>query len=183
MGFPRDGLTVALVAGNPKYEEGAYCQALAGSQYQVKTQGAVYGRPHVDVDAEASLQRFIFTAYEQGLIFSAHDVGPGGLAVALAESCLAGGIGCTFTVQGERDDETLFGESQSFVVVSCLSGDDEMDAIDELANQFGCAVAIFGGSTGGDRLRIEFVDVTLDELREAYESGLACALDGVTPNA
>jgi len=181
MGFPGEGLIAAVFAGKPdKYEPATYTRALAGSQYIAHTSNTIRGRPRIDLQSEAHLQEFIRAAAERKLILSAHDVGPGGIAVALAESCLAGNVGCLFTIQGERDDVNLFGELQSFVITTCRER--ELDALEELARRHR-TVLVISGDTGGDRLRVEFIDVTLDEMRDAYESGLPRALEGVAANA
>ena len=181
MGFPGGGLIAAVFAGEPdKYERSTYPRALAGSQYIAQTSNTTRGRPHIDLQAEARLHNFIRAAIDRGLILSAHDVGPGGLTVALAESCLAGNVGCLFTIQGERDDVNLFGESQSFIVATCREKD--LEALEELGRQHRSPLVI-SGETGGDRLRVEFIDVTLDEMRDAYESGLPRALEGIMANA
>jgi hypothetical protein len=39
------------------------------------------------------------------------------------------------------------------------------------------------GEVRGDRFRLDVVDLPLDELREAYETGLARALEGVAANS
>ena len=68
--------------------------ALDGSEYQKLVLGEVAGRiPAPDLVAEARLHRFLAEAAERRLLRSAHDVADGGLAVTLAESAIAGGIG------------------------------------------------------------------------------------------
>ena len=105
---------------------------------------------------------------------------PAAVGCGTCRSCLAGNVGCLFTIQGERDDVNLFGESQSFVVATCREQD--LEDLEELARQHRSGLVI-SGETAGDRLRVEFIDVTLDEMREAHESGLPRALEGVTANA
>ncbi len=73
----------------------------------------------------------------------------------------------------------LFSETQSCATVSCRAGD--ADAIEQLATQHGVPLRR-AGSVVGEHLRIGAVDVAVSELREAYESGLPHALEGVTAN-
>ena len=49
---------------------------------------------------------------------SAHDVAEGGFAVAVAECCLAGGLGATDRRRGRRTSCNLFGEGAGGFVVS-----------------------------------------------------------------
>ena len=67
--------------------------ALAGSSYMELMHGMVAGVPSIDLDLEVRVQRLCRRAVRDGLLESAHDCADGGLAVALAESCIAGRIG------------------------------------------------------------------------------------------
>ena len=60
------------------------------------------------------------TAVRAGVISSAHDIAEGGLAMALAECCLAGGIGASIgsTTGRAAAAEALFGEGPGGFVVS-----------------------------------------------------------------
>jgi len=58
------------------------------------------------------------------LLASAHDLSDGGLAVALAESCLRGGRGCSVALSGDAFTE-LFSESAARAVVSVTPGREE----------------------------------------------------------
>jgi phosphoribosylformylglycinamidine synthase len=98
-----------------------------------------------------------------GALRSAHDVAEGGLAVAVAECCVLGGIGAE--LECEEGEEALFGEApgRAFVV----SGPEE--AIADLPG------ARRLGRVGGDRLRIGPIDVGVEALRAEREQGLAGA--------
>ena len=61
----------------------------------------------------------------RGLLEAAHDLSDGGLAIALAECCLAGGQGCRVQLPGRRPGEEftdLFGESTARAVVAVRPG-------------------------------------------------------------
>jgi phosphoribosylformylglycinamidine synthase subunit PurL len=99
-----------------------------------------------------------------GALRSAHDVAEGGLAVALAEACLGGGIGARIDFGAPADDALLFGEGPGAFVVSGRR---------EALARFGGAARIIG-TVGGDALLIEGVlEVPLAELSRAHASGLA----------
>src|SRR5436305_6702502 len=85
MGFPRDGLAVALV--------GAFEPSLAGSELEKLRGGLSATLPQVDLLEQAQVIARVREAVRDGLFLSAHDVSDGGLAVALAECCIATGIG------------------------------------------------------------------------------------------
>ena len=100
-----------------------------------------------------------------GALRSAHDVAEGGLAVALAECCLAGGIGARIDFGAPADEALLFGEGPgAFVVSGPARG----------ARRASARAARVIGTVGGDALRIEGVlDVPLAELSRAHAGGLA----------
>ena len=114
--FAREGDAVLLLGASPANDG-----ALAGSEYLAVEHGTVAGRPAIDLDAEARLQRLLVTLAQERLLSSAHDCSDGGLAVALAESAILGNVG--FIGTGEwsqgRWDGALFGETPSRAVVSC----------------------------------------------------------------
>ncbi len=99
--------------------------SLGGSEYLVTVHGLVAGKPPVvDFDLERRVQEATREGIRQGWVRSAHDCAEGGIAVALAESCIAGQLGAeiNFGLTTEslerRWDEMLFGESASRILVS-----------------------------------------------------------------
>jgi phosphoribosylformylglycinamidine synthase len=171
MGF-RSARDVVMLVGGP-----ATAGGLAGSAYLQRKAGLIAGRPAIDIDAEGRLQRFLIDASEADLLRSAHDVSVGGLAVALAESCIDGDIGVVSSYGG--DAVALFGESQSRVVVSCAAAD--RGGLESLAALHGVPIELLG-DIGGDRLTMGELDLALSALRDAYESGMPTALAGVNAN-
>lgn len=93
---------------------------LGGSEYLASIHGLVAGKPPVvDFELEQAVQEVCREGIRQGMVASAHDCAEGGLAVALAESCLSGNLGATLTIPSQqRLDLALFGESASRIVVS-----------------------------------------------------------------
>ncbi|KAJ1683916.1 hypothetical protein LUZ63_020869 [Rhynchospora breviuscula] len=118
MGFRDSGDLVVLI-GDSKDE-------LGGSEYLFAVHGLEEGdAPSLDLDRELNVHRLTLAAIRRQLIKSAHDCSDGGLAVTLAESCIAGEIGASIELAPEveavantRLDSVLFGESQSRIVVS-----------------------------------------------------------------
>ena len=85
-GFTAEGDLVGLVG--PIHGE------LGGSEYQRIAHGVNQGDPPLlDMDLERRVQAFVLDAISEGLLHSAHDCAEGGIAIALAESCLLGDIG------------------------------------------------------------------------------------------
>lgn len=111
-GFKNEGDVIVLI-GDTKAEFG-------GSELQYVLNGAPSGRPPViDLDVEKKVQGAVLGAIQKGLVASAHDLSEGGIAVALAESCISGGVGAEVALSSElRHDHLLFSESQSRVLLS-----------------------------------------------------------------
>jgi phosphoribosylformylglycinamidine synthase len=153
-------------------------EEFAGSDVIRIADGISAGQPAIDVSCEASLIDFLITANAQDLLRSAHDMSGGGLATALAECCIDNGIGATLA-----GDETfglgLFCEPQSFVVLSC--SEDSLGDLLGLVGAWGLQL-VLAGETGGERLVFEQLDIPISTMREAYETGLARALEGVAAN-
>src|SRR5581483_11205056 len=104
---------------------------LGGSAWAHVMHGHLGGTPPVpDLAAEQRLAELIAVAADQGLLASAHDLSEGGLAIALAESCLRGGRGCAVTLAGDAFAR-LFSESAARAVITVAPG--HGDVITELA--------------------------------------------------
>jgi phosphoribosylformylglycinamidine synthase len=158
---------------------------LGGSEYSRVMHNHITGHPPaLDLQQEVATQEFILEAANAGLLTSAHDVADGGLLVALAESCLAGGVGvrgAALHPDGDvRLDAMFFGESQSRFIVSTHSR--ALPELQTLARRAKVDLMLIG-LAGGDRIELRGqVDVSLAELREAWEGGLERAARPAPPS-
>jgi len=119
--------------------------------------------PEIDIDAVRGAQAAVRDAVRAGSLSSAHDIAEGGLAVAIAESCLQGDTGATVDLGGgARGDAPLFGEGPGGFLVSGPS-----EALDELSESVRVRVI---GTVGGRSLRIAGHDaeLSLEELAAAH---------------
>ena len=171
-GFKREG-DVVILLGETKAE-------LGGSEFQYVLHGVTEGRPpQIDLDAEARLQRALLEAIRKGLIASAHDLAEGGLAVALAESCIAGGIGADIEWRTPlRADIALFSESQSRVLVS-VRPERADEALAWFKSQGVPAENI--GRTGGDALRVtvnerRVIGAPVERLAATWKDAIPCLM-------
>src|SRR5690606_18763850 len=127
--------------------------------------------PPVDLDLEKRNGDFVRAAIRSGLVRACHDLSDGGLAIAIAEMCLAGKIGASVEIGPEHIHAALFGEDQARYIVTVAP-----DRLAELlsAAQAANVLAAELGRMGGERLRIgSFADLPLGELRERHERGFA----------
>ena len=148
---------------------------LDASEYAARPGGAL---PDIDVSREVAAIELVLSAAGEGILRSAHDVSGGGLAIALAECGMAGGVGARVTLEaGRRDDEVLFGEGGGRMLLS-VAGEGEAARIETLAGD-GVRVRRLG-EVGGAAVSIAVggrtVELAVDRAREAYERGLPAAL-------
>jgi phosphoribosylformylglycinamidine synthase II len=113
--------------------------------------------PQLNLQTEKALQHCVLKLIRSGLLESAHDCADGGLAVALAESCMGHPthpLGAVVRLEpgSLRNDSVLFGESQSRVVVSVKP--DQVAAIIQTAREAGIEAGEIG-TVGGSRLTID----------------------------
>ena len=136
---------------------------LGGSAHLQVAHGKKTGLPpRIDLEREKTLHTTLLGLIQSGLVKSAHDCSDGGLAVALAESCISQQIaretprliGATIDLSAVKEvrlDALLFGETQSRVVISCAA----LDAVKlvERAKLMGVPAAKIG-TVGGAELNI-----------------------------
>jgi phosphoribosylformylglycinamidine synthase len=162
---------------------------LGGSAYLQVIHGKKTGSPpRCDFETAKTLHTTLLGLIQSGLVKSAHDCSEGGLAVALAESCISQLIaretprliGATIDLSAVKDvrlDALLFGETQSRVVISCKA----LDAVKvvERAKLMG-APAVQIGKVGGDKLTVKTAggefSAPLTELHDAWWNSIARAM-------
>jgi phosphoribosylformylglycinamidine synthase II len=151
LGFARQGDVIALV--------GDYQPSLNGSEL-AKLRGVAPAGPlpSMDIQAIRDAQQCVRDAVRSGALQNAHDIAEGGLAVALAECCIGGGVGATVALPDGIDP---FAEAPGRAFIVSFGPDHP-------------PIGQVIGRVGGDRLVIEgLLDVLLSELSGAWEHGLA----------
>jgi len=122
-----------------------------GSAWAHVRHGHLGGRPPApDLDAERRLAALLAAAAAGLLLSAAHDLSDGGLAVALAESCLRGGVGCRVELPGDPFT-WLFSESAARAIVVVRPGAEA--ALGRLAREHGVPGTAIG-TVGGDSLTV-----------------------------
>jgi phosphoribosylformylglycinamidine synthase len=167
--FTGDGRRIGLV--------GPDAVSLGGSEYLWTRHGVLGGvLAPLDLALEARIQATIRAAVQAGVVTACHDCSEGGLAVALAESCISGphSVGCQVGLASpERLDVTLFGEGPSRVLVEVDRAG--VAAFEALVEQWAVPWRWIG-ETGGTRMvvtlgRRTVVDAGLDRLGAAWRDG------------
>ncbi|HEX9712119.1 MAG TPA: AIR synthase related protein, partial [Actinomycetota bacterium] len=144
---------------------------LGGSEWAFAAHEHLGGTPPaLDLAREKTLLEVMASLAEAGAITSAHDVSEGGIAVALAESAIAGATGAQVTpdAEGMASHFWLFSESAGRILVTSK----HPKTVLEVARHAGLPATELG-RTGGNRLTVDaMIDLPLEQLRAAYEGGL-----------
>ena len=156
---------------------------IGGSEYLAVVHGITAGdAPALDLAREKRLHEVLIEAAGAGILKSAHDCSEGGIAVALAESCIGDGIhpiGAEIDIvaDGLRSDFLLFGEDQSRAVVSASAANGHR--VMEIARKHGLESAVIG-RVGGMRLAIgSEIDVDVREIGRGYMDSIGTSMDQV----
>ena len=159
IGFKRPGEAIVLIGGTRGWlGQSLYLRDICGRE-----DGAP---PPVDLGAERAHGELVLAAIGEGLLTAAHDCADGGLAVALAEMALGGGIGAAITHLPEGPTHAvLFGEDQGRYIVTLAPA-----ALPRL-RALGHAPILAIGVTGGAALTLPgAAPITLADLRHAHET-------------
>jgi phosphoribosylformylglycinamidine (FGAM) synthase-like enzyme len=169
-GFPSAGLLVYLL--------GETFPELGGSEFAQVALRSISGHPPaLDLAREASLHQMLVEAARGDFLASAHDCSDGGLAVALAESALAGDTGFAVSLPGDEPwYVALFSESASRAVVSVAP--EKADAVEALASAHHLPLSRLG-ETGGPRMVFDsLLEITVEDVRSAHEGAIPKLLAG-----
>ena len=177
-----------LLLGAP-VDTGDPLQGLGGSAFLKSVHAKKTGLPpRVDLAVAQTLHTTLLGLIHTGEIKSAHDCSEGGLAVALAESCVSQLVaretprllGATVDLSGVQDartDALLFGETQNRVVISVAAGN--AVKVLERAKLLGVPVLRLG-TVGGAELKIKTavgeVTWSLRELHDVWWNSIARAM-------
>ncbi|HEY5639909.1 MAG TPA: phosphoribosylformylglycinamidine synthase subunit PurL [Dehalococcoidia bacterium] len=152
--------------------------SLGASEYLRLEHRKIGGKLEIDLQLEVRVQRAALAAIRQGVATAAHDCSDGGLAVTLAEMCLAAdaGLDAANAVVGTRLDAALFGEAQSRIVLAVKP--EKRDDLAGIATSMNVPLEYIGAVAEGGNFRLGPRDAPLADLRDAHENGLERALAG-----
>ncbi|MEA5621650.1 phosphoribosylformylglycinamidine synthase subunit PurL [Nostoc sp. UHCC 0251] len=107
--------------------------SLGASEYLATIHNTVAGKPpRIDFDLERRVQKVCREGIRNGWVRSAHDCAEGGVAIAIAECCIAGNLGAEINLEIpptqpiSRFDELLFAEGGARILVSVASAQQEI---------------------------------------------------------
>ena len=154
---------------------GSLNPTLGGSEYLKIVHDKIEGPLHnFDIKSELDVQNLCLDAIKEGLINSAHDISDGGLAVNIAESILFSdkSIGAEINLSRKmRNDELLFGECQSVIIVTI--NEENLFTLVEKAQALNVYTQTIGKVTSNGKLIInDLIDIGKKELNDAYFQSL-----------
>ena len=117
----------------------------------------------IDYNQELKLWDLIIKANEKKLLNSAKDINLGGLAIALAKVAAISNMGVK--VESGLEELNIFAESPSCAFVTLNK--DNLDNFLNLAKEIGINAKEIG-VVGGDSVKIDSVELSLDELKDNY---------------
>ncbi|MDP6667758.1 MAG: phosphoribosylformylglycinamidine synthase subunit PurL [Dehalococcoidia bacterium] len=169
-----EGDAIVLLGSDSTWDD---TEGLAGSEYLELVHNRIEGQPVLDLDLEVRVQAVCRDAVRRRLVSSAHDVSDGGLAVAIAESAIVGGIGASISESpgagSRRWDAAMFGESQSRILLSVPA--DAVTDLEALAAEQNVPVVVIG-VVGGESLAFgDSIAVPLDAVADAWNNGFTAA--------
>ncbi|MBN9038653.1 MAG: phosphoribosylformylglycinamidine synthase subunit PurL [Rhizobiales bacterium] len=174
IGFSGEGHTI-LLAGAPADWGTHLGQSLYARRFFGRNDGAP---PPVDLAFEKTVGDFVRGLIREGAVSAVHDCSDGGLAVALAEMAMAGGIGAVardLDQSGNGLAALFFGEDQGRYVVT-IAAPPESDVVARLcdrAAEAGIHMPAIG-TTGGGELKLgKARAIPLVDLKAAHESWFA----------
>jgi phosphoribosylformylglycinamidine synthase len=151
---------------------------LGGSEFAEVVLGTVAGRPPaLDLEREHRLHALLIEGARSDLFESAHDCAEGGVAVALAESAIAGRTGFAATLPGDVPAHVgLFSESASRAVISVAP--ERATEFEDTAEAM--HVPFFRlGDTGGPRIVFDgLFEMDVAEVASQYEGAIPELLAG-----
>ena len=128
------------------------------------------GTPEINLDTELRNGNFVMDAINQKLIASAHDVGEGGILVAISEMCMSGNLGITIEIETDFPHGYFFAEDQSRYLLEVSPNN--YDECQKLANNNDVHFEKIG-IVGGDKISIKNIgDEQVSVLKRSFETSI-----------
>lgn len=162
--FDEEGLDIFLIGQTT----GHFGSSIYLREIEGREEGAP---PPVDLNAELTNGRFVREHIRMGHVKACHDLADGGLLVALAEMCMAGGIGASIELpEGLAPHAAAYGEDQARYILAVPA--DFGQRMTMVAKEGGIHCVKLG-TTGGKELCVEdHGSIAVAKLKEAHEGFL-----------
>jgi phosphoribosylformylglycinamidine synthase II len=184
--FTQPGKCILLVSASHTTTIEERLKSFGSSEYAKTVLAELWGTPPaLDLACEAALHTLLARLAEGKLLLSASDVSDGGVAVTLAESCFANGVGVRVNLLEDADLPVawrLFHEGATQVVVSCDEA--KVPLVRAAVKEFQGLMIEDIGETVADRFCVAVngktvVDQPVSGLRHRWDSALEAMLHEV----
>ncbi|HIP14556.1 MAG TPA: phosphoribosylformylglycinamidine synthase subunit PurL [Sulfurimonas autotrophica] len=150
--------------GNALYLVGESKSEFGGSLYMKELYNRVAGViPEIDYKKELALWDLVIEANKKHLLACAKDASSGGVAIALAKMAATSGLGCDVDMS-VADDRDIFAESMSRAILEVKP--ENCEAFEAMLDESMTIEKI--GIVGGDSVRINDVNMSIEKLKENY---------------
>ncbi len=166
--FKKEGDVIILLGTNR--------QELGGSEFLKTIFNVKSGKaPHLDLKEASDLIELMLKLSEKNFLKSAHDCAEGGLAVALAESCIIAkgkelGASVKVGAASLTQEALLFGESQSRIVISVDAA--HLKEVENLIQSFAFKYEVIGKVAGCELKINELIQVPVPVLSHTWRNAI-----------
>lgn len=166
---------MALTEGHRIIVLGPEGAGLGGSLW-ARNQGAIGGDlPELDYDMHLRVTEVTRKLVSGGIVSAVHDIGAGGLGLAIAEMAIAGGVGVI--AARVKTHDALFSEAPSRVIVAVAP--DNMQLVENMAESMGVPITRLGLATGDTISFKGLVEGSLADATEQWHDRLPNAMGAV----
>ena len=128
------------------------------------------GTPEINLDEDLKNGHFVLELINEQLIESSHDVGEGGILIAIAEMCIAGNLGLTIDTNPEFPHGFYFGEDQSRYLIEIKA--ENFDQLKQIAKSKNVDFEKIG-VINREIIRINNSnEIKISELKKNFEQGV-----------
>jgi phosphoribosylformylglycinamidine synthase len=165
--FKNDGDLIFLIGENK--------EEIDGSQYLTLVHKIEKGAPSLDLEEEKKVQQTVLEIVRAKLASSSQSCTLGGLATALAKSCILGQRGAVINIPEKlRKDALLFGETQSRIVISVTAANRKK--VEEICKKHKVKYSLIGAVLG-DYLKINnLINSKVADLEKVYKQAISLAV-------
>lgn len=170
MEFKTEGDLIILIGQNR--------EDISGSEYLKHIHKKTVGdAPYFEIEYENKIQSSVLEAIQSNIIKSAHDISDGGIAITLAECCIASNLGAIINFKiYDRLDFLLFGEDQMRIVVTIE--EKYLDKLRYIVEKNNSSFQIIGNVKGNNLVINSEIDISVRDLKKSYYSSMENIIEG-----
>ena len=163
---------MALTEGHRIIVLGPEGTGLGGSLWARSKKALGGDLPELDYEMHLRVAEVTRKLVSGGVVSAVHDIGAGGLGLAIAEMAIAGGVGVI--AARIKDHDQLFSEAPSRVVVAVAP--DNMQIVENMAESMGVPITRLGLAQGDQISFKGLVEGSLAEAEETFRTKLPKAM-------